>query len=278
MDRRVFFCVLLLTLSGCSLFAKPAPSLKGYTPVSDSMKADVVAKLAQESARITSARGSLRSTFSKSLHRETVRQIVVFQRPDKMRVELFATSLNQLTLLAVSHDGLIEAYDPGAGVLFRGRDVPANIERVVSVPFSPEELMLWFSGRVPFIEEEIEKVDVLEHKGGGRQAVRLLLKDGRRIEAEFTAGGAPHLVTLVLLGRKGSDPVFVSKTTYAPGGDVPQHASIQVSGENIDGELEYESFTLNPDLSSSRVPLFQIHVNSSMRIEDLDHDTTIQLP
>ena len=169
--------------SGCSLFGGPKlPSLKDFRPVSAEDSEKVLVSVRNVAERVHSARGRFEANLSKGLVRQSLDQVLVFRRPGDLRIELFASSLNQLALMVVTRGGLLEALDPKENVLYRGASTPENIARIIGVPLLPEELMVWFAGAV--LLPDSGQYSVLRDPAG-RYAVRGELPLGRLMQARF---------------------------------------------------------------------------------------------
>jgi hypothetical protein len=266
---------VLLVFSGCWASRLSPPSLVGFRPLPPAEFESEKQALVQRAAELTSAQGYFESSLQQGLGRQSLKQIVVFERPGRMRIEFFASSLNQLSALIVAHDGLLEAFDPRERVLYRGEDSPRNIERVAQVPFRADELLLWFSGRVPYIESESRSMKILVNPRTSETAVVLDLSDGRRIQAVLDDSRPRRLLSLNLQKAGTKNNTFGSTFRYAEGSDIPQQIDFEIPEIKLHGELRVKQYAVNPDLSAAHDRLFRVRVNDSIRIEDLDHDTNI---
>ena len=153
--------MLAASLGGCALLRPRAPSIAGFNSLEYAESAQFLSAVESANREVRTGRVSMDSTFSKGVLHQTLKQTLAFDRPDKLRVEFFATALNSLLSLIVVHGGQVEALDAKESKLYRGATGPKNIERVVSVPFAPEELMLWISGKVPYLSKDADSVRVL---------------------------------------------------------------------------------------------------------------------
>ncbi len=262
--RFVLVLIYLFTLpmsSGCGLFAPKLPSLKKYRAVSAEEAATFRAAVRASSEKIQGARGQYQALAVKGVSRQEGKQVVVFQRPDKLRLELFASSLNQLVLMVVSRDGNLEALDPHEGVRYEGESTPQNIARIIGVPLLPDELMLWFAGVLALPADA--ELDVVREPDKGYYGMKGNLAYGRSVVARFeSAPSGPRLLSLELRRTGDGELFFFSEFGYGDG-ELPEKIKFYLPEQELRGQLRAEKLKLNPENLPER--LFEIPPRENVR-------------
>ncbi len=278
------FCYAPLFLTGCStLFAPSMPSLRGYRAVPEAESKELVQAINSEASSIQSARAEYELKLSKGVGRQTLRQVLVFQRPHWLRIELFASSLNQLVLMAVSREGMLESLDARTNTLYRGFSTPQNLLKITQLPFSAEEMMLWFTGNILLSEKSVDSVDeakfeVLKQPASRNKfplyGIRGTLGSNRCVLLRFEreSAKAPKLLSLELRTCDNDKLYFFSEFTY-DAEVAPRQISFYLPGEGVKGNLTRQKFTPNPALPLDK--LFTIRVSEQTVIRLLDEKTVL---
>lgn len=96
---------------------------------------------------------TFKALASVKLHRHIVteqfKQSFVFERPDSLRVDTFASELNQLAAILLVRDGTLSFVDISQKTYYQEPATTKTIEQFLSLPMEAESLMLWLAGRVP---------------------------------------------------------------------------------------------------------------------------------
>lgn len=297
--------ILLLSLlvqftAGCALLHPRAGRLNGYVVESEGYRGQLLTAMREQSQGVRSFRTLLVGSVEETLGKSGIKQVVVFERPDLMRLEFLASGLNQLGLLVVMRNGYMQAFDQKRGVAYHGQASAANLEKLLSVPFPPEELMLLFAAQLsPPPEAQVEvfrnkldpSLNVLSYSLVDGRKVRLFLsvakcvRDGNVSGTTANQSGDRVILNQVQLleGRRGS-VTFSSVLSYnqsdvaADGGscavpNLPTQVSFKLPKQGIagvSGVFRYDRPELNPELSGVRERLFSSVLPEGIEVVDLD--------
>ena len=159
--------------------------------------------------------------FNDSRLQGDLSQVVVFNPPDQLRFELFASQLNKLLLFSMSVGGNLYALVPEQGVIYQGAADPINMTRVVGVPLFPGELARWIQGMGVVSDAYIvESEEVLVDAHGKRIIRDQTLVDGRRIISLYVPSpydnGAWLPLSVEVTFTKNGKSMFYSKYEYGP--------------------------------------------------------------
>lgn len=124
--RRAAIAVLAtaVALAGCSLRPAPAPPPPAGAP------ADAQAIVAADAARRQALRGLrawARLVYESPAESHKAKQLLVAERPDRLRLEIFSPFGAVFALAAA--DGVLTAYDRGAATVYRGAASAENLRR-----------------------------------------------------------------------------------------------------------------------------------------------------
>ena len=265
------FILLLFSaalFTGCSRIA--VPSLQGFRQAPAGDAAPLLAQVRAAADSVKTGRGEYELRLAKGLGKQTLHQVVAFQRPDKLRLELFASALHQLILFAVSREGTLECLDPKSGVLYRGASTPENLSRVIGVPLVAEEAMLWFAGALALPEDsKFERaLEVLRKGQTNAFVVRGEISADRCATAHFDGLPSGPRMKSLELRRCGSGKLFFFSVFEYGAEQEPLRIAFQFPEQGLSGTLTRERFILNPPLPAEK--LFVIHQPAQTKVEDLD--------
>jgi len=216
---------------------------------------------------LRAARGRYDVEIRKGIHREQATQVVVFERPAKLRLEIFATSLNQLMLMLVAKEDFVEALDPKEGVLYRALPTPKSIFKLLGVPLVPEELELWLSGMILMPDET--KLKILRDPKDDIIGLEADAAFGRVLRARFSSMGQELRLLSLEFGKSNSDEAyFFSELSYADKELIPNKIEFHLPEQGVDGTLIRKSFNKNPQSLSPK--LFQIPDTGNFTVEGVE--------
>ena len=181
--KTTYICVLssLLCLVSCTR-APTYIDQSGFSVASAPLRQAVVAGATLGIHDINAGRALIELELDATIGKKRLTQVTVFERPDKLRLEFFATKLNHLTALIVSNNQGIFALDTDRSIVYRGQVSVATIERLLTVPFAPEELMLWLVGRfAPPDEQKLLSTKVRVNNLENEAVIDYGLSDGRSL-------------------------------------------------------------------------------------------------
>lgn len=128
--RRAAIAVLAtaVALAGCSTRPAPGPGEPAAAPVDAS--AIVAADAARRDA-LRSLRAWARLAYESPEESRKAKQLLVAERPDRLRLEIFSP-FGAVFVLAAA-DGALAAYDRGASTVYRGRASADNLRRYMQL-------------------------------------------------------------------------------------------------------------------------------------------------
>lgn len=250
---------LSLSLSGCPL--RRASKLgEGFLPIDSSAQVEAFLEKARA---VTTFRSLVSLEITSTLRKDRVKQIVLFRRPDDLRVEVFAPGLNQLLSIAVVRDGLLQAYDVEEKTLYTGPASPENIAAVIQVPFRPEEFMLWLCGRFSLMPPS-RRVGLWRR--GGEFALEVDYPDGRWVRLYLDPEGSDLALRKLEL-FVGQSAVLESSFTYGETALLPKAIAFTLPIEDVSGKMTFSRPELNPLLADDR--MFTLPDVTPVRTEEL---------
>lgn len=171
---------LLLILSVVSCTRVPAARLgAGAAPLAAGQVSAFDVNLTQLDAEITNFRGLFESVYRVDDDQWTVRQAIVFAKPDRLRVEtLPLVGVTTLSLL-VAQAGQAVMLDPGTKTAYRGRADEEFFLRFLRVPLKERDVMSFLLGRIPVSYRVGEDVATLRGDNS------IFVKKGRWFTAEL---------------------------------------------------------------------------------------------
>ena len=266
---------LLIALSGCSTLSTPsALNISRGEEATAAETNELLLQVESRQSEVHTGRFLFDTILTQGVSQQKLRQTFVFVRPKVLRTEFFLPGLNQTSLLVTIRDDEIHALDLSERKYLFGESSPENVERLLSIPALPEELMLWVTGRVPFAELRPDNTRVTQLRSGNL-GLRVELGDGRSGEFEVTRDG---LVLNADIRGEGSDKrLFVSQFEYTPSTSgeantaprLPSKIQFWISARSVEGEFTPVSSDLNPPLTSDS-RLFHTPIPPSFKRSPLD--------
>lgn len=283
--RIVLGAVLATSLSACSWLFPPSPAIEvgAFPALSADATSELMERIADDRARLHTARILFKSTLRRSIGSETVRDVVVFEHPERLRLEVFAPGLNKLLALLITQGNSLYMLDPIERRVFLGDATAPTIERLLSFPLTPPEFMRWAVGRFPgelgtgtkFAGQDGTGKVLLVHRPDERRELRALLEE---------RGDEVILVRLEVVEPASGALLFRSDFRYEPPptgppdpassvptiATVPAAATIELPKRDAEGELVFERLTVNPVLGKSVDRLFNASVPADVEVVDLN--------
>ncbi|MCB0322959.1 MAG: hypothetical protein KDD69_05275 [Bdellovibrionales bacterium] len=263
------FLLCLLLLSGCPARAPLGPTLADLPSASPEAARELVTMLQSAADQVTALRARQNVHLEGRLGQESFTQVVAFVRPDRLRLEFFATGLNTLTSILTTHDGALHVLDVLERKVFQGSAAPETIRRFASVPFAPEELMLWLVGRcAPPVEHELLGYEA--YLQGARRIAKFTLFDGRVIVVT-TSLERKGLLESMNVESVGGEQLFASQFHYGSAKDrVPESIDFWLTEQGAKGRLQYLQIAVNPDVAEMPERLFQGRTPHAATVVPLD--------
>ncbi len=222
------------TLAGCPhRFDRPA---EGPTEA-----APVLARLAERSQALHSLSGMLSLEVWRGDERVRLHQLVLVERPDRIRVDTLSPFDQPLAMMA-SDGHVVSIYSLENRRFERGAASPGNLARLLRLPLSGEELTALLGGGAPALPGATASLDwdteqgayVLDMRSGERhQRLWIEPQAWRMVETRIYQGD-----TLVLSARFG-DYDGTGPTA------VPQRMRFEVPAEKLRVDAVFEDHAVN---------------------------------
>jgi len=260
LGRIALLFVLGVFLSACGIRAGlqlEIPSSK--TAVTSSEKEQLLGSIKNQSLPF-----SLRALYSSEISamgkREELTQALSFQRPDKLRLEVFTPAVNQLLFIAIANGGEFLALDLQERVLLKSHSSKKVLSRLLNLPLTAEELMHWGSATVFPGIRQCRNPDVYKLEQG--EILILCRYAARELRLRFDSG-----LLLREFSLAGEDLEGLS-TSYDYT-DSRALASINFKTPDIEGVLRVRKLEKEMDLSHLPM-LFNLSVPSGFREENFE--------
>ena len=144
--RRAAIAVLAtaVALAGCTPRPAPRPPApRGALPAAEQLDAAVAARR----AALQSLRAWARLSYESPEESRKVKQLLIAERPDRLRMELFSP-FGAVFVLAAA-DGRLAAYDRGTSTVYRGAATAANLQRYTQVGLPVDDAVALLLGAPP---------------------------------------------------------------------------------------------------------------------------------
>ena len=248
----------LLALAGCHP-RRPPPDLS-LDP------ATLLTEVQAAQARVVSVQGRARVGVEAPGGSGGTEQLLVAQRPDRLRIDVQDFFGNVVATLAVA-DGRLALYDARERTFLRGAATPANLARLVPVVIGPEALVTLLCGSAPLLPGA-----TAEAAEPGDGSVWLTLRAADRVQRLEVGPGAALLRArqrrLTAAGEvaDGLDAAFTIHRTRA-GQRVPTDLSARDAAAGVALSLHWRELEVNAPVDAS---LFRLTPPAGARVVDLD--------
>ncbi|MBN8550683.1 MAG: DUF4292 domain-containing protein [Deltaproteobacteria bacterium] len=164
---------LALCLSLLCACTSRAPQVPRPLPTQLSGAAATAAleRLTSCNAAVHSFRGLARAALQQEEERNAFRYVVVFEKPERFRLEALPTNAVYTLSLLVSDQQEMLYLDPAAKMAQRGPLSAATVKKYLGIPVLPSSLMALLTGCAPFDESGAESTQVSEDSA--RQLVQV---------------------------------------------------------------------------------------------------------
>lgn len=271
LQRAFVLAIFLVGFGACRPSPIEPPEPAGIPEADPDTVREVEAALSGKAGEVQTFRSLAHVTASRGIGSEELTQVIVFSRPDRLRVEFFEPNLTQLLALIVVADGEVQSVDKQDGVVYRGSATPEVMRRLLSIPFAPDAAMLWFVGRfTPPAQENIARRRLFR-LGDGQQLLIYVLRDGRELRVRLR--GEDHLVMGVELLSSSREKLLRSDFTYGPGSAapvLPVSIELELPAQNTVASIVYDNPAVNPPPERITDRLFRFPQISGMKVVELD--------
>jgi len=210
----------------------------------------VLELIRSEGDKIRALRGMYELTLRRGIERQKFRQIIVFHRPDRFRSELLATNFNQPTNIVVTQGSFLQGIDFQEKRFLEGSPSLKNVKQLLSVPFFPEELMLWLSGTFGVVPgADFIGQNLFLERGSERFLIEFLYRDNRAVQLRGSVRLKDRFVrcdALEILDQKSRNRVFTSEFAYEGELKIPSTITFWLQESELQGELSVSEVKPNP--------------------------------
>jgi outer membrane biogenesis lipoprotein LolB len=270
---------ILLVSASCTPKLEPLfPDTVHFEKASLADRMAVSRYLRTSCAEIVAFRGLAKATISRNEELHSSRMLVVFEHPDRLRLELLTPGLNQPAMLITAEQGEISALDVGERVVYKGSDSAENIAWFIGVPLNVAEMMYWITARSAICQPNAWRhASTVASKNGQFFVQQFYGPDAKSLrfgidrvacgEAENTCYSLRYLELSV-----DKEVRFSTSYSYDPKRfpSVPASLSFQLPEEGVQGKLELvraEAFTAPGKISPK---VFKVRFPSDAEVVKLD--------
>jgi hypothetical protein len=252
---------LAFLLAACTPSAPRPIRIRSGEELSQSESAAFVEKLKLANEKIAAGRLLATTRLESYGQKQEFRQVIVYAVPDKLRVEFLLPGIQQTSLIIVAHDGRLDAYDAKERKHSSGAASRKNLERLLSLPFETEEIMLWLAGSpLPVRLTTASRIELERSRDASEFLLSVIDSDREtRLLYQSANGEETKLQALEIL--VDSERVFVSKRQ-----DLQN--DFWVISQRVKGSIRTEQF--EPLATAPREQLFTLRIPSSAVKVDLD--------
>ncbi len=278
--QKLFLIFLFLVVfSSCSTHqSQILPRVNDYYPVEAKMR-DCADNFLREDIGvppIESFRTKARVTVTHSDKNISFNSVIIFERPDKARIEFLRPGLNQIESVMTIDDNNVSAYSTSSNTVFKGQASYASIYRLFGIPLNEEELMSWFVGRLLITENskliEVKQSDLEK----GRMYLLYDMRDGRKIRILLDGAREEcmypnfRIREIEILVRKNDTPMFHTEYTYRDDGMIPSEIKFTINEVSANGLIQIDSNNeVNVSLKKFIDRLFVINYPYNVVVKDI---------
>ncbi len=271
----LLFCLCVILLPGCyptRVSVLEPPKVKPLPKLDEQSSKKLEAVIESAVTNLKSFRALASVVAEKALGKQELTQTIVFERPENLRMDMFAPGFNQLMGLLLVRNGTVQVLDLQEKTLHVGSADPDNISQVLGVPLNSEAFMALLCGQiVPSTMIGVTK-KVFYQKGKDLYLMKLTLDYGIQVLAELSVS-APPLRRAIFHAAEIKDSktgLLISSSKFGNAEKlmidesplfIPNHIELDQVENHIHISIDYKSKVLNPDTSDPRVFSVQIPKN-----------------
>jgi hypothetical protein len=199
-------------------------------------------------------------------------QVLVYEKPASVRLDIFATSLNRLVALLIAKDGTLNALDLTHGVSYSGDDDGQALRHLLGIPLRSPQLARWLAAcaHMPRTAEMAFGVSddsfLIAYNSGDKPPLMVVQKISK---IDWLEGNSycPRLLALEVI--KGDEIIFSSEI-LDENSDGQREIKFTFPVEGVSGEVKSVDLEFNVELlRSSR--LFMTRVPPSFEQRPLSN-------
>ncbi|MCC6221486.1 MAG: hypothetical protein IT291_09635 [Deltaproteobacteria bacterium] len=278
---RLIFFLLLLFFSACHRLTPRPFDSTAYRSASPEVLHEVSGLLREDVASIKALKALARVRISRGVKSENFRQVIVFRRPDKLRIDFLERSSNALLSLLSVHDGVMKVVDLSNKVAYIGDPSLENIRELMLLPLSLDEVMLLFCGRFDAeLHGELVEARLLETQANdGVMLMQYVYASNVQVDVRFSlleAGDGKKIPRIFGLDVRDNainasimSAEFIGERGVSDRLALPKKLQLSMPAEEIVIAVEYEDLVVNPDIAQSDADLFDVTIPPGMKVSYL---------
>jgi hypothetical protein len=225
---------------------------------------------------IDSFRTKAKITISHAGENLSLDNVIVFERPDRARLEFLKPGIQQIESIITIIDNSVTAYSTTTRKVFQGKADYTGIYRLFGIPLNEEELMSWFVGRLLIRENhqllEVKRSSLLPGRmyllydmQDGRKA-RILL-DGAKAECDYPNF---RIREIEILARSNDRPLFYTVYGYNDDDMIPAEIKFKIHEISTDGLIIIaDQHEVNMSLRKYGDKLFRVNYPENAQVKDI---------
>jgi len=255
---------VVLSIAGCSLL-RPRPQAPRPLPPTSVSAKQLLDALEARATSLRSFRALADMHYVGPNDKLGIREVVVVERPDHLRIEMMSTFG---IALQIATDGkTVCAFHRGDHVYYRGKATLDNLARFTRLDLELRDIADLLVG-LPPSRPRAEGAALAYDRTLGQWRVSGSLEHGAKLDLWFDPDGL-SLARAVETSAEGSVRYEASFAEYvlADGVSVPAWVRFEVPDQGAKIELRYSKISVNPELAPT---LFQFDPPPNTKIVDLD--------
>ncbi len=156
MRRAIAVLAAVVALTGCTARPAPPPAREPTGPLPEA--ADIRAAVAARRTALRGLRAWARLQYESPEEAHRAKQLLVAERPDRLRLEVFSPFGTVFVLTAA--DGALAAYDRDSATVYRGTDSADNLRRYTDVALPVQGAVDLLLGTPPLDPAAVSTVSV----------------------------------------------------------------------------------------------------------------------
>ena len=271
--RGWLFILPFLLLSACLRNPLSPKTVDDLKPASPELAEEILNKFSERAQAVRSYRVLGNLTLSRALGKERLKIAAVAQNPGKIRLDLFATGLNQPVGLFVVSGRQFTGLDFRERKAILGEASPETISHTLGFALKPEEFSFWFLGLISV--DNKSSWQIFETKRENEFVLRRQELSGR--EQRYLVQGYGHQGMYrvhsfeMSEGSEQKDLLFSCNYIYPETGEellfpFPAKIEAELVEKSFSLELQYTKTDLNQEIFAPE-KLFVVQIPQGMKHE-----------
>ncbi len=263
----VFF--IILAVAACSHAPVVPPPVIAGEKLGSLEKGHLLEKLRAIDMSVQSFRSLYRTRIIDSNEKNSLRQAIVFSKPNRIRIESFPDNSFYTISLLIADDSGATLIDTTDHVAYQARDASSLLKRMLKIPVEASDLMSLILGHIP--AQELDRLLSSSHsevyRDPEKHEVHISLEEQ---EAYWLLDADSLLIKAAQYRSSSSDDVVFSMNTSGEkeesGIEIVSHVTIEMPRDEISIELDNTSLKMNSDVQDS---LFLVNIPEGYSVDSL---------